>query len=205
MTTIPIELIKRLQAAGVTDEDMQAIIDAWCQPVTRIAPSSAALRQARYREKKKALDRNGDVTVTPETTKKGLPQTPSKETTKNLPSEDQKEPEVVSLFPDSEDIDLALDAYRQVAEQRGLPLVRKMSDMRRRKLKQRLRDAGSLEGWYEACRKLQQSKFLQEIRADLDFMLQEKSFIRLIEGKYDDKEAEVRGSGVFRSSSGAVF
>jgi hypothetical protein len=146
-----------------------------------------------------SLSVTDDVSVTQ---KERSPIPPKEKLSKTLPTEEQKEGEVVSIFPDAQDLELALDAYRQVAELRGLPLVRKITEARRRKLKQRLRDAGSLEGWYEVCDKLKGSTFLQDIRADLDFMLQEKSFIRLMEGKYDNGK---KSSEVFRAGSGATF
>jgi hypothetical protein len=200
--------IKRAQEAGMSDDDIQLYLNAWTRPVHEV--SAGAMRQRRYMEKKKALEEASPVTsddvINDAGNDKERSPTPPKEiTTKNLPSVDQKEAEpqttVAAIFPDAEDIELALDAYRQVAELQGLPMVRKMSESRRRSLKRRLRDAGSLEVWYEAVQKLQRSKFLCGIRADLDFLLQEKTFIRLLEGKYDDNEKEVLGSG--RPANGA--
>lgn len=127
--------------------------------------------------------------------KKGLPRTPSKETTP-LKGSPEGEGKKAPHFPDNEDVQLALDAYNQIAQAHGMPLVIKLTDARRAKLKRRLIDCGSLDGWYEICRKVQRTPFLhgnngRGWRADFDFLLQEQSFNRVREGYYDGGKGKI--------------
>jgi hypothetical protein len=87
----------------------------------------------------------------------------------------------------------ALDAYQAVAKRCGLTRVQKMSEQRKAKLQARLKDCGGLDGWNSALSKIEQSDFCKGInkegwKADFDFLLQESSFIKLIEGKYDNRQ-----------------
>lgn len=87
----------------------------------------------------------------------------------------------------------ALKIWNETAERWGLPIAKKMTKTRQSKLKARLNDCGGLEGWQAACEKVEASPFLRgekgEWRADLDFMLQESKFTKLMEGAYDDSIA----------------
>lgn len=86
-------------------------------------------------------------------------------------------------------IDLAFENWNIAAQELGLPLAKSLTPERRRKLAARLRECGGLDGWIEALEKLENSPFClgkndRGWRADLDFMLQPKSFNRLREGAY---------------------
>lgn len=85
----------------------------------------------------------------------------------------------------------ALSVYHASAERVGWPKVVKFTPKRKAALRQRLRDAGGLEGWAAAMTRAERSSFCTgaktDFRADLDFFLQEQSFIRLVEGRYDDR------------------
>ena len=94
--------------------------------------------------------------------------------------------------PTAQEISLAVDLYNATAEQSGLPRAQKLTDKRRRALAARLRDCGGLSGWEVALEKLAASPFLtgrtdRGFRADLDFLCQERSFTKLLEGSYDDR------------------
>lgn len=91
----------------------------------------------------------------------------------------------------SSPIDEAIEVYSEQALKAGLPVPRKITPDRRRQIDARLREHGG-EAWGEACRRMAASAFCRGEndrgwRADLDFLLQPKSFNRLIEGKYDDR------------------
>ena len=94
-------------------------------------------------------------------------------------------------------VDLAFDRFRHVAGDLGLPVPKKLTDARRRKLRARLK-GGGLETWEAALERLAASPFLRgektDFRADLDFMLQESSFNRLLEGRYDPSPNEGRSA-----------
>lgn len=91
---------------------------------------------------------------------------------------------------DHADVQSAFEAYNAVAGRCGLPAAQKLTDARRRKLVRRLHDCGGLDGWHVALDKLEASKGLRGDndrgwRADLDFLCQDQSFTRLMEGFYD--------------------
>ena len=98
------------------------------------------------------------------------------------------------------EITLAVKAYNEVAERCGLPHVRKMTAARLSKLRARLKDCGGLDGWRDALAKLEASTHCtggndRGWRACLDFLLQESSFVKLIEGAYDDKHPKYTNGG----------
>lgn len=99
------------------------------------------------------------------------------------------------------EITLAVKAYNTTAERCGLPHVRKLTAARLSKLRARLKDCGGLDGWRDALAKLEASTHCtggndRGWRACLDFLLQESSFVKLIEGAYDDKRPKyTNGAG----------
>lgn len=106
-------------------------------------------------------------------------------------------PEPARDLVKAEPIDEAVAAYNRVAEQCGLPVAKKITTARRSKLRARLQDCGGLSGWVEALRKVAASSHCtggnnRGWRADLDFLLQEQSFVRLMEGRYDDRSPKGR-------------
>lgn len=84
----------------------------------------------------------------------------------------------------------ALEAYSALASRCGLPAVRVLNDARKRKLASLLKAHG-LPVWLEALAKVEASDFCLgrkgDFRADLDFLLQQQSFTRLLEGRYDNR------------------
>ena len=86
----------------------------------------------------------------------------------------------------------ALEAYSALASRCGLPAVRVLNDARKRKLTALLKAHG-LPVWHEALAKVEASDFCLgrkgDFRADLDFLLQQQSFTRLLEGRYDNRSA----------------
>lgn len=104
--------------------------------------------------------------------------------------------------PSAPEIQMAVSLYNEVAKKRFLPIAQTVSETRRKKLKARLKACGGLEGWRAAMQNLDASGFLRGEnktgwKCDLDFLLQEKSFTRLVEGFY----AERNGHETNRSSS----
>lgn len=83
----------------------------------------------------------------------------------------------------------AFRAYNEVAKEVGLPIAKRLSPERRKKLLARLKEHG-LDGWCDAMSRARVSVFLQGQntngwRADLDFFLQPESLQRTLEGKYE--------------------
>jgi len=94
----------------------------------------------------------------------------------------------------------AVKLWNSTAERIGLPTCQKFSPSRRVKLRKRLADCGGIEGWKAALAKVEASPFLtgdnpRGWRADFDFLMQEKSFTRLMEGGYDDRKPTGNGAG----------
>lgn len=94
-----------------------------------------------------------------------------------------------------DDIDKAFQSFNETAQKCGLPRAAKLTAARKAKLKARLNGHG-LSLWLEALGKIEASPFLRGEnkngwRADLDFMLQESSFNKLVEGSYDRPNANV--------------
>jgi hypothetical protein len=82
----------------------------------------------------------------------------------------------------------AFEAYNAVALQCGLPQASKLTPDRERKIVARLKDFGA-DGWGRALANIEKSSFLtgsndRGFRADLDFLLQPKSFARVHDGGY---------------------
>ena len=84
----------------------------------------------------------------------------------------------------------AVDLYNAMASEVGLPQAQKITDTRKSKIRARLKDCGGIDGWKAALTKVESSGFLTgqktDWKADLDFILQESSFVKIMEGKYDD-------------------
>lgn len=113
------------------------------------------------------------------------------------PRQCQPKPKPLVLSKDntpssSEEILLALELYNQLAEKKGLPKAQKLTKARNGKINARLKDAGGIDGWKAALAKLEASPFCtgQNDRgwiADIDFLITESSFTKLMEGKYDER------------------
>ncbi len=91
------------------------------------------------------------------------------------------------------DVQLCVDAWNMLAGECDLPLVQAITPGRTTALKARLAECGGVEGFAYALTKVRASPFLlgandRGWRADFDFLLQRKSFTKLMEGKYDDRK-----------------
>lgn len=91
------------------------------------------------------------------------------------------------------DVEAAVEDFNAMAERAGLPKAQKITPARKSALSKRLKDAGGLDGWRVALEKVEASPFCtgqndKGWKADLDFILQERSFTRIMEGTYDAKK-----------------
>ena len=101
--------------------------------------------------------------------------------------------------PKDETPRMALDAYNEAAASVGWALAQRMSKSRESSLKARINEAGGLDGWKMAMDKAKASSFLRgetgsdrNWRPNLDFFLQAKSFTKLMEGGYDDRQGTAK-------------
>ena len=91
----------------------------------------------------------------------------------------------------------AMAVWNAMAEGSGLAGARSLTDGRRAALRKRVGECGGVEGWRSALALVAASAFLcgendRGWKADLDFILQPKSFTRLREGAYANRP---RGRG----------
>jgi hypothetical protein len=82
-----------------------------------------------------------------------------------------------------------VEAWNEMAAPRGLPIVKKLTPTRTKRLRTMIREH-PLEDFTEAIDAVPRSPFLlgengRGWKADFDFFLQPKSFTKLIEGSYD--------------------
>lgn len=164
------------------------IVDGFVKNWAERQKNEAAARQKKYRENQKKKDiplqteRNGDVTLRNE--HNALPEERDKREEKD--KKDKKEERKIAL------VDTAFDLFKTFAQENDLSVPAKLTSARKSKLQARLNDCGGIEGWTYAIGKLKASSFCMGLKTDfkasLDFMLQESSFTKLMEGNYDDKD-----------------
>lgn len=128
--------------------------------------------------------------------------TPAAEASPDLLADDQEDRLDIPVMLDRTTAGEAVRRWNAMAGRVGLPLVQKITKARRSKLMARLRDCGGLTGWEAALSKVEASSFLrgersgrdhEGFRADIDFLLQESSFVKLMEGRYDDRPGSPGG------------
>lgn len=92
--------------------------------------------------------------------------------------------------PTSADVQAAFDAWNALAADLKLAEATVLNKTRISRIKARLAESGA-DGWAAALAKVRASRYLRgearKFRTDLDFLLQESSFIKIMEGKYDDR------------------
>lgn len=94
----------------------------------------------------------------------------------------------------TEKINFALSQINAVFEKYNLPKILKLTDQRKIKLKQRIREVGGFDNFLGEMEKaLAESSFLRgdnsrSWSADFDFFLQASSWQKVLEGKYADRQ-----------------
>lgn len=90
----------------------------------------------------------------------------------------------------NKDLQQAFSEFSEMAKRVGLSVPQRLTVPRRAKLRARLKECGGIDGWRAALQSIESNPFFagdnqRGWKADLDFMLQEKSFTKLMEGGYD--------------------
>lgn len=85
----------------------------------------------------------------------------------------------------------AIGIWNTMAGATGLPQVARMTEARRKSLKRRLKECGGVEGWKAAIEKVVSIPGMlganeRGWKCNIDFLLREGKFTRLMEGGYDD-------------------
>ena len=101
----------------------------------------------------------------------------------------QPDKEDMSSSDDALKVEDVVEAWNDLADARGLAKVARITENRRRQIKARIREYEP-EDWSTALAAIYNSKFLcgendRGWKADFDFLLQPKSFVKLIEGAYN--------------------
>jgi uncharacterized protein YdaU (DUF1376 family) len=122
----------------------------------------------------------------------------------HLPPEDLVSPSGIShlaatgadqMTPDRPDdvvtVEDVVEGWNDLAQRCDLPSIRRLSEARRRQLKARLREYPDIADWKRAFAAIHNSAFLRGDnsrgwRANFDFLLQPSSFLKLLEGAYDE-------------------
>jgi uncharacterized protein YdaU (DUF1376 family) len=105
----------------------------------------------------------------------------------------------IELAVKREELEEAVKLYNAMAKDAGLPQCQRLTDDRRKKLRQRLKECGGLDGWRVAMAKAAASPLITGKKThwhgDFDFIVQSKSFTKLMEGSYDAKPAPANPIG----------
>lgn len=135
----------------------------------------------------------------------------TKPETKPEPETDPETDSLVSAVADEPTV--ALQAYNVVAREVGWPEAQRLTEARKSKILRRLAECGGTAGWREAMAKARASPFLRGESGrdkahakwvpDLDFFLQQESFTKLMEGKYDDRANTQEPTGFAAILAGA--
>lgn len=191
------EVIDAMIAAGCTAEQIGAAVKAAMhhdEASVSERRERDRIRKREERARKKTNENNNRVRSVTRTTMDSADNLPSPEVSPHTPL-----PKPLPSIPPSppkggsSPADEAFSEFQGTAERAKIPVPRQLTADRRRKLEARLREHG-LDGWREACRKLEASSFCRGSNergwvADLDFLLQPKSLNRLLEGGYDDRQS----------------
>jgi hypothetical protein len=209
--TAPIaQLVEILAKAGLPAEAIAVAVDLAEQhrasggmsgghPVDTAAERRREWDRDRKRREREAVNVSGGhpVESADERGQKEIPPTPPKEKLpllSDLPSSEVLSEEVSTgdaRAREAAELVAMVDAYNEIARAVGWPEA-KHTPRRVPALRARRRDAGGLDGFRGALAKARASPFLtgdndRGWRADLDFLLQAKSFNKLMEGGYDGR------------------
>lgn len=195
--------VKHLMAAGITGDALLSAIaelevQLVCGQPVEVRDAQAERRRAADRERKAAkreverLRKSAEVCGQSADTaeQKGFDKEKSPTPPKEITSKKEPIPVREGLKPEA---DLAFEAWNDLADECKLPKAQILNDTRRRQIDARLNECGGLIGWQDALGKIRGSPFLrgdnrEGWRADLDFVLQRKSFTKLMEGSYDQRQ-----------------
>ncbi|MFQ6161417.1 DNA replication protein [Sinorhizobium meliloti] len=181
-------LIEQLVAAGVDPIEAAEIVTRAALHGAANAPkqrSAGAIRQERYRRNKASqmtVSDAGDDLSSPEGSS---PTPPSPKPLQSIPPSPPKG----GSSPTA--VDQVVTAFSEMARQSGLSVPRAVTASRRRSLLLRIEEHG-LPAVLDAIERIGRSRFCRGEndrgwRADLDFLCQPKSFVSILEGKYDDR------------------
>jgi len=123
----------------------------------------------------------------------------------------KKEDTNVSLFPDkTSDAFSCFDAYNEVAERAGWPLVQRRSKKRESMAALRIKECGGFENWLVAIERAEKSAFLSgkstgSTPATFDWLMNVSNFTKLMEGNYDNRNLNAKDSRADTTARAIAF
>ncbi len=105
-----------------------------------------------------------------------------------------------TVSPTHADVKNVVELWNEKAKESNLPKVDKLTDGRRRAVLARWRDALGFEGFAALFERVAASSFLrgerngsghENFRADFDWVLKEANFVKIREGRYDDRKPQL--------------
>ena len=175
-----VTMVERLHIAGLIDkrnggpDGFRYSPHGWEK--RQYKSDNSADRVKKHREK-----RNGECNVSCNVT-----ETPPDTETDTDTETDKKD---MSSDDDSVSVKDIVEAWNELAEAKGLAKVVRVTDSRRKQIQARIKEYEP-DDWSKALTAIYKSKFLcgendRGWKADFDFLLQPKSFVKLVEGAYD--------------------
>ncbi|ASP84297.1 DNA replication protein [Sinorhizobium meliloti] len=187
--------IRRMLAAGFTIEQALVAAEAFEAEAAPQEPvlSKRQARNRRYYERLKSSEKRlnaddqdvSDASDEPSSPEGSSPTPPSPKPQSSIPPSPPKG----GSSPTA--VDQVVTAFSEMARQSGLSVPRAVTASRRRSLLLRIEEHG-LPAVLDAIERIGRSRFCRGEndrgwRADLDFFCQPKSFVSILEGKYDDR------------------
>ena len=175
-----VTMVERLHIAGLIDKRNGGPDGFHYSPhgweKRQYKSDNSADRVKKHREK-----RNGECNVSCNVT-----ETPPDTETDTDTETDKKD---MSSDDDRVSVKDIVEAWNELAEAKGLAKVVRVTDSRRKQIQARLKEYEP-DDWSKALTAIYKSKFLcgendRGWKADFDFLLQPKSFVKLVEGAYD--------------------
>lgn len=187
--------IRRMLAAGLTIEQALVAAEAFEAEAAPQEPmlSKRQARNRRYYERLKSSEKRlnaddqdvSDAGADPSSPEGSSPTPPSPKPQSSIPPSPPKG----GSSPTT--VDQVVTAFSDMARRSGLSVPRAVTASRRRSLLLRIEEHG-LPAVLDAIERIGRSRFCRGEndrgwRADLDFLCQPKSFVSILEGKYDDR------------------
>jgi hypothetical protein len=184
-------VIDALVATGVTVEQLAAAMKAELAEAEKRKTEKRAKDAARQRKSRASRG----VTVTPSDSRDRFPNEVSSNPSEDV--EDTGEASPHSARAPAQPVSKAKDVWNEAAVIAGWPTVSDLNSTRTRGVSGRLRKHGP-EGWIAAINRARTSPYLGHDPPSwftFDWLIKSTNFLKVIEGNYDRRHTDDRGSG----------
>jgi len=103
-----------------------------------------------------------------------------------------------------DDVTMAFEIWNEICPPLGLVKAERLSRGRRELIAERLAEAGGIDGWRRTLQRIARSGYLcgdKGWKADFDFVLVERNFLKIFEGGYDDRDPPSPASPLTETSN----